>query len=173
MGCAQPGRGRRAGVVPRPAGRSRDVFGVPYGITEQALRGECADEPAEADAQAGPFLLAQRAQNSGLALLPASPHARGHDAALRGEMEPDVALVRRVAPAPDPAFALEPGGQPADRALLEPEQAGQFALRDAPRGEQLEQRAPLGRRSLRPPPLLLPPPPPLSPPPTSAPHPTH
>ena len=74
---------------------------------------------------------------------------RRDPAALRGEIEPDVALVRLVPAAPDPALALQPGRQPAYRALLQPEQGAQLSLGDAARGHQLDQRPRLGRGQRR------------------------
>ncbi len=120
--------------------------GVARYIAEQSFGGQCPHKAAKPHGQAGSLLLGEGAKNAFLAVSPRTQEPGGYRASLGSELQPDITLIRRVAPAPDPALALKADGQPAYRALLQPKEAGQFALRDAARGKQLEQRSGLGRR---------------------------
>jgi hypothetical protein len=117
---------------------------------EQAFCGETAHQAAQARREAGALLRGERGQDAGLPGLPGTPDLARDGAARRCQVEPDVALVLLVPAAPQPALALQARRQPADRALLQPQQHRQLPLRDPARRHQLDQGAGLGRRYRQP-----------------------
>ena len=82
-------------------------------LAEQALGGQAADQAAQSGGQARPLLGRQRAQDPGLPGLPGGPDPGGHYPALRGQVQPHVALVFLIPAAADPALALQAGREPA------------------------------------------------------------
>src|SRR5579859_2499952 len=143
-----PRQGHRAGLqagarrVTRLAG-PRCQGGLPG---QQALGCQGTDDATQAQGQASLFFRGQTGEDALLAGLPGLPEAAGHGPALRGEIEPDIAVVLLVPPPADPALALQARGQAAHRALLQAEQGRELALGDAVRGEQLGERAGLRGR---------------------------
>ena len=81
-------------------------------VAGRPFSGQLADQPAQAGRETFPLPAGQPGQDPGLPGLPGAPHHGRDPAALRGEVEPDVALVGLVPAALDPALALQPGGQP-------------------------------------------------------------
>src|SRR5450755_2327205 len=110
-------------------------------VADNSFGGEAPDQPAEPCLQACALVSAQRRQDARLPGLPRVQDASRDCPALWRQVEPDVPLIVLIAAAPDPALPLQPGGQPAHRALLQAQQAAELALGDPPGRDELDQRA--------------------------------
>src|SRR5215470_7071337 len=126
-----------------PASRSRNRHLTTRGAggrSRRAVRRQPANQAPQARSQPRSLVLRQRGQHPGLTCLPGLPHHRRRLATRGRQVKPHVSLVGLVTAAPDPPFALQAGREPADRALVEPEQPSELALGDAAGGNQLDQR---------------------------------